>query len=292
MRLGVHTPVVRLFSGRYGPWEPRGTIEDIARVAQAAERLGYEYLTCSEHVAIPADSLEGRGPCYWDPLATFGYLAARTSRIRFVTLVLVVPYHHPLEIAKRYGTLDRICDGRLTLGLGVGYLKPEFDVLGIPFEDRNDRSDDAIRALRAAFGRRQPAYRGPFYQFDDMVVDPCGVQTDVPLWIGGQSRRSLRRAVELGDGWCPFGLTPREVATWLAQAQSTDAWQARDQPLDIAVGATVDPLAEPEAAAAVADELRDAGVTMLTLRVVARSVAHHIEQLEAMTNIVASLQEF
>ena len=118
------------------------------------------------------------------------------------------------------------------------------------------------------------------------------MQTDVPLWIGGQSRRSLRRAVELGDGWCPFGLTSREVASWLAQAQTTDAWQDRERLFEFAVGATVDPLGQPEAAAVVAAEFRDAGVTMLTLRVVAQSVEHHIEQLEAMTNIVASLQEF
>ena len=289
LKLGIHTPVVRLLSDRYGPWEPEGTIEDITRVAQAAEKLGYEYLTCSEHVAIPADSLEGRGPCFWDPLATFGYLAAHTSRIRFVTLVLVLPYHHPIEIAKRYGTLDRISGGRLTLGLGVGYLKAEFELLGIPFEDRGDRSDDAIGALRAAFGRREPAYEGPYYQCSGMVVDPYGVQTHLPLWVGGQSRRSLRRAVELGDGWCPFGLSALEVASWLTEVQATDAWRRRDDRLEVVVGSTVDPLGAPEAAAAGARALRDAGVTMLTARIVAQSVDHHIEQLEAMRDIITTL---
>ena len=118
--------------GVYAEWEVDGTISDLARIAQAADQLGYEYLTCSEHVAIPVDAPTdlGPGPRYWDPLATFGYLAAVTSRIRLTTLVLVLPYHHPLDIAKRYGTLDRICGGRLNLGVGVGYLRPEFDLLG------------------------------------------------------------------------------------------------------------------------------------------------------------------
>src|SRR5207248_1012900 len=109
-----------------------GTIDDVRRIAEAADRLGYDYLTCSEHVAIPSDAMDLPGPRYWDPLATFGYLAAFTSRIRFTTSVLVLSYHHPLDIAKRYGGLDRISGGRLNLGVGAGYLEPEFRVLGAP----------------------------------------------------------------------------------------------------------------------------------------------------------------
>ncbi len=103
---------------------------------QTAEGLGYYHLTCSEHVVIPTDVAPERGSRYWDPLATFGYLAAVTSRIRLATNVLVLGYHHPLEIAKRYGTLDQVCAGRLVLGLGVGSLEEEFDLLGAPFGDR------------------------------------------------------------------------------------------------------------------------------------------------------------
>src|SRR4029079_3033086 len=141
-----------------------------------------------------------RGARYYDPLATFGYLAAHTSRIRFVTHVLVLGYHHPLAIAKRYGTLDRLCGGRLVLGVGVGTLAEEFALLGAPFADRGPRYEDAIRALRAAFGQPMRALAGAHYRFAEMVADPCGMQTDVPIWLGGRSARSLRRALELGDG--------------------------------------------------------------------------------------------
>src|SRR5438270_11233400 len=104
-----------------------------------------------------------RGAAYWDPLSTFGYLAARTEQIRLATHVLVLGYHHPLEIAKRYGTLDRVCCGRLILGVGVGSLREEFDLLGAPFDDRGARADDALRALRASLSRTEPAYQGDHY---------------------------------------------------------------------------------------------------------------------------------
>ncbi len=92
-------------------------------VAAAADRLGYHHLTCAEHVIVPTGIATVRGGRYWDPLATFGYLAALTSQIRLATNVLVLGYHHPLDIAKRYGTLDQVSHGRLILGLGVGTLR-------------------------------------------------------------------------------------------------------------------------------------------------------------------------
>ena len=123
------------------------------------------------------------------------------------THVLVLGYHHPLAIVKRYGTLDVVSGGRLILGVGVGTLEQEFALLGAPFDDRGERADASIRQLRRSFG--QP-------EVDGFVVDPSGLQAPPPIWIGGRTARSLRRAVELGDGWVPFGLTPTEVAAMLA----------------------------------------------------------------------------
>src|SRR5262249_17529984 len=153
----------------------------------AADALGYHHVTCSEHVAIPAHVAPVRGARYYDPLATFGFLAARTTRLRFLTHVLVLPYHHPLALAKRYGTLDRLSGGRLILGGGVGSLEEEFALLGVEFAARGPRYEDALRALRAAFGGREPRYEGRDYRFADVVVDPCAVQPRVPIWLGGRS---------------------------------------------------------------------------------------------------------
>ena len=155
VKLSIGTPIVTLTPGDHGKWEDSATIEDLAKVAETADRLGYHHLTCSEHVVLPASELARRGARYWDPLATLGYIAARTERIRLATNVLVLAYHHPLEIAKRYGTLDVVSNGRLILGVGVGTLKEEFDVLGAHFDDRGPRADDALRALRCrTFGER------------------------------------------------------------------------------------------------------------------------------------------
>ena len=128
MQLGIVTPVLTRTPKGHAPWEVDAGIREVAQVVQAADDLGYHHVTCSEHIGIPVDVAAVRGSTYWDPLAVFGYLAALTERIRFTTYVLVLAYHHPLEIVKRYGTLDRVCGGRLVLGVGVGSLQEEFDL--------------------------------------------------------------------------------------------------------------------------------------------------------------------
>lgn len=219
MLLGIGSPVVTRHPATAAQWEADAGIAELSAIAETADRLGLHHMTCSEHVAVPAGVAAERGGTYWDPLATFGFLAARTSRLRLVTQVLVLGFHHPLEIAKRYGTLDTVSGGRLVLGLGVGSLREEFDLLGEPFSGRGARADEAIVALRAAMGTTSPAHSGEHYAFADVVVDPTTAQAQVPLWIGGRSARSLRRAVELGDGWVPFGLPLRELTEMLAAVE-------------------------------------------------------------------------
>jgi probable F420-dependent oxidoreductase len=292
MKFGILTPVVALVPNAHSDWEVDGTIDDVRQIAVTADRLGYQFLTCSEHIAVPLHGMDLPGPRYWDPLCTLGYIAAHTSRIRLTTFVLVLGYHHPLEIAKRFGTLDRICGGRLVLGVGAGYLQEEFGLLGAPFEDRGLRADDAIRALRLAFGRSMPSYRGPFFQFEGMVVDPCSIREDVPIWVGGRTRRSLRRAVELGDAWCPFAVSARRIAAWLADAADTQAWEDRTTPLEVVlISRALDPEADAEDTVAAVGELRRAGATTLMIRFVHHSLAHYLEQLEAMANLMPDVCE-
>jgi len=288
MRLGIVTPVLTRLPRAHARWEADAGIDEVERVVRAAERLGYEFATCSEHVAIPTAVAATRGATYWDPLATFGYLAARTTTIRLATFVLVLGYHHPLAIAKRYGTLDRVCAGRLILGVGVGSLEEEFALLGAAFAGRGERGDDALRALRAAFGEPTPRYAGTHYRFDDFVVDPCGVQRDVPLWVGGRTGRSLRRAVALADGWAPFALRPDDVARLVAAARATAAWSRRTAPLEVVLqpAPPLDPLDAPGPTQDTLAAHRDAGATALALRFRHRSPEHYVEQLEALQTLV------
>jgi probable F420-dependent oxidoreductase len=256
-------------------------------VVTAAERLGYAFCTCSEHVAVPVDVATVRGGTYWDPLAVFGFLAARTTTIGLATFVLVLGYHHPLAIAKRYGTLDAVSGGRLVLGVGTGTLEEEFALLDAPFGDRGPRADDALRALRAALSEARPEYSGDFYAFDDFLVEPHAVQPRVPIWVGGRTARSLRRAVELGDGWAPFGLRTAELGELLTRARDTDAWAQRSTPIEVILqnDRPWDPAGEPERVAEQLDRMRGVGATGLALRFVHHSLAHYVEQLGALADL-------
>ena len=284
VKLSIGTPVVTMTPGAHGAWETAATIEDVARVAEAADRLGYHHLTCSEHVALPAGEIGRRGARYWDPLATFGYLAACTTRIRFATSVLVLAYHHPLEIAKRYGTLDVVSGGRLILGVGVGTLQEEFDLIGAPYDARGPRGDDALRALRASLSQPEPAYHGEYYDFEGFVVDPCAAQDHVPIWVGGRTLRSLRRAATLADGWCPFAVSPAQAADWLRQVELPAGF-------DVVLPPTgrLDPIGDPARTQETLAQTAAAGATIVSVGGAHATLTEYLEYLEALAALHAEM---
>lgn len=274
MKFGVLTPVVQQLPGQHAAWEETAGPEELARIAREADRLGYHHLTCSDHVAVPESVVAQRGSVYWDPLALFGFLAAVTRRVRLATNVLVLGYRHPLDVAKRYGTLDRLSGGRLVLGFGVGSLKEEFELLGSDFDDRGDRGDDALKAIRASLSRRSPEYHGAFFDYSGFVVEPHAVQDHVPFWIGGRTRRSLRRAVDLAEGWMPFALTSEQVRSLLATVDPPEGFEVVLPP-----SRPLDPIASPARTAEEIEALRSAGATVVNVTVVHHSLEHFVEQL-------------
>lgn len=280
MKLGIATPVVTNVAGAPLTWEKSASIEDIGRVAEVADRLGYHHMTCSEHIGLPSSETGRRGARYWDPLATFGYVSARTKQIKLATMTLVLGYHHPLAIVKRYGTLDHVSGGRVILGVGVGSLKEEFDLLGAPFDDRGARGDDALRALRAALPSNEPTYDGEFYSFGGLTVDPCALQPHMPIWIGGRTKRSLRRAVTLADGWCPYYVSIDTAAEWLQTFEVPAGFEVvmpAAQPLD--------PVGEPEATKETVEALAAGGTTILSARFIHHSLEHYLEQVHALVEL-------
>jgi probable F420-dependent oxidoreductase len=274
MEIALATPVVSLTPGAHAPWEVTAGPAELVEVAKAADRLGFDYLTCSEHVAITPDEQPGLGTRFYDPLATFGFLAAHTSRIRFLTYAVGLGYHHPLEIAKRYGTLDVLCGGRLVLGLGLGADRVEFDLLGVRFEGRGRRGDDALRVLRAALGSSGPiSHVSDHFTFGDVVVEPSGIRRP-PLWIAGASLQSLDRAIALGDGWMPSGSLP----------------QARiGRPAGFSVVLPVlppvDPVADPAGTAEALAARAASGADVVVVGVRHTSLAHYLEQLDALRQV-------
>lgn len=283
LRIGIHTPILVQTPRGHAGWEEKGSAEDLRRIAAEADRLGYRHLTCSEHAVIPAEAAGRRGSVYWDPLSTLAWLAAGTSQIQLATNVVVIGYHHPAQLIKSYGTLDRLSGGRVILGMGVGTLREEFDLLGARFDERGARADDAIRAIRAGWGRSTIEYHGSHFDYGPFITEPHSPRDRVPIWIGGSTRRSLRRAIELGDGWTPFGRSIQEIAKMLADVQLPEPFAvvlSSEQPLD--------PAGSPGSTIETLDELASAGANALHATFVNNSVEHYLEQLEALSVLVHS----
>ncbi|GAA2727787.1 LLM class F420-dependent oxidoreductase [Actinocorallia aurantiaca] len=282
MKVGISSPIVAL-SGNRPAWEEHAGVPELVQVAQAADRLGFDFMTCPDHVAVPQGVPQRER--FYDPLATFSFLAGKTERLRFLPYVLVLPLYHPLELAKRYGTLDFLSGGRLIFGLGVGSLSSEFDMLGKPFEDRGARADDALRALRASLSTRVASYDGPYYSFEDVVIDPHAVQAKVPLWVGGHSTRALRRATTLADGWAPapqsfHGPSPEKMRQMLDSVELPPDFDVVFTP-----GHRVDALNAPGRVVELLETAAAAGGTRINLTVKHESLAHYLEQLEAFAEL-------
>ena len=282
LRVGIQTPVLVQAPGAHARWEEDAGPEELGRVARAADRLGYHHLTCSEHVMVPDTESRRRGVVYWDPLATLAWMAALTEQIRLATNVVVIGYHHPVALAKRYGTLDRLSAGRLILGVGVGSMEEEFSLLGAPFPDRGARADDALRALRAIWGRRSVSFEGTHHRFGPFTVAPHGVQDHLPVWVGGYTRRSLRRAVELADGWAPFALDLDAVKAMLSGFDLPEGFEVVLGP-----PRPLDPVGDPEGTREVLERMEDAGATAVHAGFVHHSVEGYLEQLEALSALIA-----
>ncbi|MFY9587724.1 MAG: TIGR03619 family F420-dependent LLM class oxidoreductase [Actinomycetota bacterium] len=281
MRFGLVPPLVHR-NPRFEPpaWESTAQIDDLAAIARRADELGFDFMCFPGHVAIPEDVGAVRGLVYWDPVATMSFIAAHTTRLKLCAYVVVLGYYHPLQIAKSYGSIDRISNGRVILGVGVGSLQQEFELLGAPFADRGARADDALRALRASLSQRTPAYHGIYYDYEGFVVEPHALQEHVPIWVGGRSGRSLRRGLELADGWSPFKLKLDELGPLLdAHRAAIEARPGFD--LIFPPDPPLDPLGDADETDAVVAAYRKAGATGLAMRFEHASRDQYVDQLDA-----------
>jgi probable F420-dependent oxidoreductase len=244
--------------------------EDAKRMLLAGEAAGFESVIAVEHVVIPTEygtrypyAPSGRLPggidlAWPDPLAWLTYVGAVTSRIRLITGVLVLPQRNPLVLAKHLATIDHLTGGRLELGIGVGWLREEFDALGIPFERRGARVDEYIEAMRALWDQDDASYEGAFVSFKGMSCNPKPAQGRVPILVGGHSKAAIRRAGRLGDGFFPATGATLDVAE-VIEAMRQEAREAGRDPASIKVmsgcpdalpGSGKDPLAAVAARAA------------------------------------------
>lgn len=178
--------------------------EAVAELAQAAEAAGFDALAVTEH-PIPNDAwLASGGHDALDPFVALSFAAAATSRIRLLTNLTVVPYRNPFMLAKAASSLDRLAHGRLILGCGAGYLREEFDALGVDFDERNALFDESLEVLRAAWSGESVKAQGRHWKAIGNTAHPVPAQAEIPIWIGGNSRLSRRRAAEKAQGWMPI----------------------------------------------------------------------------------------
>lgn len=214
--------------------------DDASAFAVRAEALGFESLWTTEHVVVPKgyDSTypySRRGKMAGgqedfpspDPLVWLAFAGAATQRIGLATGILVLPQRNPLVLAKEVATLDRLSGGRVTLGVGVGWLEEEFVALGVPFERRGERTDEYVTVLRTLWQEELASFHGEFIDFDEVYMRPLP-EREIPIVIGGHSPRAARRAGELGDGFFPAGIPVDGLSDLVDQARGWAERAERD----------------------------------------------------------------
>jgi len=219
---------------------PLGDPELAVGLATLAEGLGFESLWTVEHVVVPSGyesaypydkSGKMLGPeesPIPDPLIWLAYLASATSSIHLATGILIVPQRNPVVLAKELATLDRLSQGRLELGIGVGWLEEEFDAIGVPFGDRGARTDDYVAAMRALWTQDKASHHSEFVDFTDCISEPRPTQGSVPVHVGGHTDVAAKRAGRLGDGFFPAKGSHDELDRLFTLARDTATEHGRD----------------------------------------------------------------
>ncbi len=291
---------------------PLAHIDSLARIAQNAERLGYDGVFLSDHIAIPSDlrsaypyRSDGRFPLtvsdrILEPVTTLAYLAAVTTRLQLGFSVLVLPYRHPVLNARMLGTLDVISNGRLIVGAGVGWMAEEFAALDSDFDARGAVTDEHIALLKAFWTDPEPDVRGTHYSVAGVGMAPMPVsQPHPPIWTGGISPPALRRAATLADGWHGVRQSPTDVERVAARISELRASLGKamagftislragldftDEPFD---GTGRTPLrGSPEQVAADLIDYGQAGLDYLIVEPRAATPEQLIEQLERFVSV-------
>jgi probable F420-dependent oxidoreductase len=209
--------------------------DGLTEMAVKAEQMGFDSVWVTDHIIVP-HVIPGRPDIVYrhnmlEPLSLLTHLGAVTSRVNVGTSVIILPYRNPIVLAKAIATADVLSGGRVIFGAAVGWMEGEFQALDAPFADRGRVSNEYLRLLKELWTNPTPAFQGEYFQFSDVTFSPMPVQQPhPPIWIGGRSRRGVRRAVEYGDFWHPSQLGPKELAEKAAYLRRYSASVGRDAP--------------------------------------------------------------
>jgi probable F420-dependent oxidoreductase len=245
---------------------PLSRPDAVAQAVQAAEAAGFDSVWAGEHLVLPDPQVPPSPMAPQDPaldsLLALTWAAAHTTTIRLATGIVILPQRNPVVLAKQVATLDVLSGGRVMLGVGAGYLEPEFRALGANFADRGAVTDEYLNAMQALWYDEHPSYQGRFAAFSGVDAYPRPVQQPIPLIVGGHSAPAYRRAVAYGQGWYGYWLTPEQAATsvaGLAEATRHLPRPAGSGPVEISV------TPRGRMTPALAAEFAEAGVDRLVL---------------------------
>ena len=294
MKFSVTYP---LAAGRCSP--EFATRRGLVEFARAAETAGFDGIGFTDHPAPTHRWLEAGGHDALDPFAALAFTAAVTERVQLIPNVVVLPYRNPFLVAKSAATIDALSDGRFVLAVGTGYLKGEYRALGVDFEERNDLFDEAIEVMRGVWTTDDYSYEGRNFTARGQTANPKP-ERPIPIWIGGNSRLSRRRAATVGGGWVPFP-APRGLAATARTVplETVDdlrgmlnyLWQQVDEAgrdraeIDVSFmtlegGGPGDADFNPDAHLEALQELADLGVTWCAAPIPADSLNHSLEALQ------------
>jgi probable F420-dependent oxidoreductase len=230
MKFGVHLPHMGQLATR----------ENLVRFAREADTLGFDSCWVADHI-VPPQHVDSKYPYsatgawtpsrdqpWLEPLATLLFVAGCTENVQLGTSVMVLGYRPPIQTAKIWTTLDTLSGGRAILGIGVGWMKEEFDALGMPFDHRGARADEMMEIYHKLFTEPAPSHDGRFYKFKAVSFEPKPVRGQIPIWVGGHSRPAYRRTARYGDVFQAVFVTPAELADQWAELQAACDAVGRD----------------------------------------------------------------
>lgn len=285
------------------PYYRWGGVDAIAQAAVLAEQAGYDAVAMGEHIVTPADAPPySAGPVYYDFFVLSSYLAALTTRLRFIAAVSIVPLRHPMTAAKLWATLDQVSHGRVIFGVGLGISEIDQQAVNAPFsfKERGAVTDEYIAAMKVLWTERFPRFAGKYVTFDEIEFEPkCVQQPHVPIWVTGSGgAASIRRAAALADGWITNKHAPGGLPDRIAQIKAGMSANGRD-PASLVVGIGLgvgtegdgprhmfqkyfpdEPADTPQKAIDLIGSYRDLGVNHISLRFSWKAPAEFMAKME------------
>jgi probable F420-dependent oxidoreductase len=219
MRFGVAVPNYRKLASP----------DQLVHVARRSEALGFDSLWVTDHVVVPEPYREMFGATVYDPLTVLAFLAAHTQRAELGTAVLVIPYRNPVTVAKQLATIDNLSSGRLVFGTGSGWAREEFEALGVNYAERGPITDEYLRVILELWTQPTPVFDGKYVTIHAVHAEPRPLrQPHPPILVGGYGKRAIRRAVAVGQGWLPDGLSLPALQSGIELMRQTAEGAGRD----------------------------------------------------------------